>query len=458
MNLRILNIITCLFITACIVTSCLNSDEVEYELNADASITAFSISDIETKYKATLDGKDTTLVAKVVGTDYPFVIDQNLGLIYNLDSLPVGTDISKIVAKITADGAIFIAAEKDSIWDEKDSLDFKNPIQFKVMSQLGTYGRTYTAKVNVHQQDPNAMSWGKLEGNFSTMVQKQKAIYYNQQVLVFAEQEDQVYMTSTHQEDGREWTELQVIDIPVKADYTSVIVWKDALYILANNELYQSSNGLNWTKTATEQKLNSIIACIDIEDEQKLFGITTDNIYTESTDGIVWENHAAISEDFPQAIYHYASYSLNTNKNIHRTVVMGQNNLISDTVNVVWSKLSDEHEWTELTMDENPNYCPNLRNTSMIYYNDQLYVFGGPGKSGSSAKAFDYFYTSKDNGIGWSKVTEKMAFPEEFNKLYSSSNGNYSFIVDDKQFIWIMWGSTGEVWKGRINKLGFVNQ
>jgi hypothetical protein len=51
-----------------------------------------------------------------------------------------------------------------------------------------------------------------------------------------------------------------------------------------------------------------------------------------------------------------------------------------------------------------------------------------------------------------------MVFPEEFNKLYSSSNGNYSFIVDDKQFIWIMWGSTGEVWKGRINKLGFVNQ
>ena len=251
---------------------------------------------------------------------------------------------------------------------------------------------------------------------------------------------------------------MQAIDIPVKADYTSVIVWRDTLYILANNELYQSSNGLNWTKTATEQKLNSIIACIDIEDEQKLFGITTDNIYTESTDGIVWENHAAISEDFPQAIYHYASYSLNTNKNIHRTVVMGQNNLISDTVNVVWSKLSDEHEWTELTMDENPNYCPNLRNSSMIYYNDQLYVFGGPGKSGSSAKAFDYFYTSKDNGIGWSKVTEKMAFPEEFNKLYSSSNGNYSFIVDDKQFIWIMWGSTGEVWKGRINKLGFVNQ
>ena len=65
-----------------------------------------------------LDGKDTTLVAKVVGTDYPFVIDQNLGLIYNLDSLPVGTDISKIVAKITADGTIFIAAETDSIWEE----------------------------------------------------------------------------------------------------------------------------------------------------------------------------------------------------------------------------------------------------------------------------------------------------------------------------------------------------
>ena len=94
----------------------------------------------------------------------------------------------------------------------------------------------------------------------------------------------------------------------------------------------------------------------------------------------------------------------------------------------------------------------------MIYYNNQLYVFGGPGKSGSSANAFEFFYTSEDNGIGWTKITEHMLFPEDFNKLYSSASGNYSCTIDDKNFLWIMWGNTGEVWKGRINKLGFVNQ
>ena len=188
MKLRILNIFTCLFIIACVITSCLDSEEIEYQYSANASITAFSISDIETEYSAIVDGKDTTLIATVTGENYPFVIDQNLGLIYNLDSLPVGTNVSKVVPEITADGYIFIAAETDSIWEEGDSLDFNKPIQFKVMSAQGNYGRTYTAKVNVHQQEPKEMSWNKLTGNFSTTIQRQKAVYFKQQIIVFSEE------------------------------------------------------------------------------------------------------------------------------------------------------------------------------------------------------------------------------------------------------------------------------
>ena len=109
-------------------------------------------------------------------------------------------------------------------------------------------------------------------------------------------------------------------------------------------------------------------------------------------------------------------------------------------------------------MEDNPNSCPNLRNASMIFYNDQLYVFGGPGKNGGSAKAFDYFYSSKDNGIGWEKVIKGATFPEEFNNLYAQSSGCYSCTIDNENYLWIMWGKTGDVWRGRINKLGFINQ
>ena len=143
MKLKVLNIIIGLFIMACCITSCLDSDVQEYELSSNSSITAFSITDsIITRYPAVVNGKDTTLSKSVVGKNYPFVINQNEGLIYNPDSLPMGTDVSKVVIDIAADTEwIYIVAEKDSVWNAEDSLSFVKPIQFKVLAQNGTFGR-----------------------------------------------------------------------------------------------------------------------------------------------------------------------------------------------------------------------------------------------------------------------------------------------------------------------------
>lgn len=458
MNLKLLNIITSLIIVLYIATSCLDNEEAIYEYSSNASITAFAIGDIKTPVDTIIDGKDTTLTATVIGTNYPFVIDQNQGLIYNVDSLPKGTDVKKVVPEISSDGYVFIVAETDSIWEEGDSLNFENPIQFKVMAMDGSYGRVYTAKVNVHKQNPNEMSWSKFDSNFSKNIEKQKAVYFNQQIFVFAEQEEQIYVTIANQENGNQWTSLQAIDIPTKADYTSVIAWGESLYILASNELYCSINGINWTKVTTDQKFNSLVASIEVANDKKLIGITTENFYTESQDGNTWTIYEAMPTGFPQAPYSFASYPLNTNDQINRIVLMGQNDIMGDTTNVVWTQFASEHEWIPLSTEDNPNSCPNLRNSSMIRYDNQLYVFGGPGKNGSSANAFEYFYTSNDNGIGWKKIEEKVLFPKEFSFLYTNANGNYSYVVDSNHFLWIMWGKTGEVWRGRINRLGFVNQ
>ena len=245
MKLRILNILACLFVTACAITSCLGDDTIEYEYSSDASIIAFSIKDsIITYYPATTEnGTDTTLSFAVIGSDYPFVINQHEGLIYNQDSLPVGTDISKVVLNITADTyGIYIAAETDSIWEETDSLSFEKPIHFKVMAENGIFGRTYKAVINVHQQDPEKMT---------TNIKKQKAVYMNDCVYVFAEQTGQVAVTMTKTDDAKTWTPLKAINIPTKADYSSVMAWGNQLYILAGGELYLSNDGQDWTKAET---------------------------------------------------------------------------------------------------------------------------------------------------------------------------------------------------------------
>lgn len=458
MKLKVLNIIIGLFVAACTITSCLDSDNIEYDYSSNACITAFSITDsIVTYYPAVVNGKDTTLSFGVVGENYPFVINQHEGQIYNADSLPVGTDVSKVVVNISTDGyAVFIAAEKDSLWAEEDSLDFEKPIQFKVLAQDGTFGRTYTAKINVHQQDPEIMNWTKMSNGFSSDIQKQKAIYINGNIYVFAEQESQVAMTMTT--DGKTWTELTTIDIPVKADYASVMAWGNQLCMLADNDLYTSTDGLQWNKVETSQKIASLTANYHSANGRKLIGSDMDNYHIESMDGIHWSRNEVLPTHFPTSNISFTSYPLDTNEKINRLVLMGDNGISSDTTTIAWTLLQDENEWSDLTPPSPTHGCPKLENMSMIRYNGVLYVFGGAGQHKGSIAPFSTFYQSKDDGITWSVANKKMIFPEEFGALYEQAKGNYSCIVDDQHFIWVMWSRTGEVWRGRINKLGFDKQ
>ena len=458
MKLRVLNIIVSLFITACTISSCLDSDVVEYEFSSNASITAFSITDsIVTYYPAVVNGKDTTLSTGVIGSNYPFIINQNEGLIYNADSLPVGTDVSKVVVDITADTeGIYIVAETDSLWEETDSLNFEKPIQFKVLAEIGSFGRTYTAKINVHQQEPDSLNWTKMETNFPKTIQKQKAVYANNCIYVFAENDTQVVMTKAT--DGKNWSEPAAIDITTKADYSSVMVWGNQFYILAENNLYSSTNGLQWTKVESGQKIARLLANMDTEYNHKMIGVDAENYYIESEDGIVWNRHETMPAEFPTSQTSFVSYALDTNDHLGRVILIGENGIATDTITSVWAALSTESHWTDFLVEGQDYACPKLENSQLIQYNNQLYMFGGPGQYNGKIQPFEYIYASQDNGISWKAITEKVMFPQEFNALYEEAEGNYSCVVDDQQFIWIMWSQTGEVWRGRINKFGFEKQ
>ena len=79
-----------LFVVGCIalfLSSCLNSDDQEYEIPKDCQITAFSVD-----HDSILGGKLDTV---------KFVIDQVNGRIFNPDSLPFGTEIEKVVCTVS---------------------------------------------------------------------------------------------------------------------------------------------------------------------------------------------------------------------------------------------------------------------------------------------------------------------------------------------------------------------
>jgi hypothetical protein len=62
-------------------------------------------------------------------------------------------------------------------------------------------------------------------------------------------------------------------------------------------------------------------------------------------------------------------------------------------------------------------------------------------------------YQSRDNGITW-KYNPWYVFPDEFD----SHATKVTATVDADNFLWLHCEGSGQVWRGRLNKLGWENQ
>lgn len=458
MRIKFLSIIASFFFVSLALTSCLDDDTVT-EYSSDATIRGFSINNIKTEIFTETD----TTTFTVTGSQFPFTIDQlsAVGQIYNTDSLPVNTDITKVSVNFSSQGVNISYKLKDkdgndSIcwWATTDSINFTNPVTFTVYAADAVVTKEYDIKINVHKCVPDSLVWNEIkDNNFpgTSFTGGQKAVTFKDRIYVFADATPQIKVAYTNLADGKNWATIEnMTDIDTKADYSSVIVFHDRFYITAAGETYSSEDAINWQKENV-QATNFIGAFSD-----RLIGRNNKKfIYADYSNGaITWKATSdTLVASFPKGNYSYATYPLITNPAIERMMVMGETPNPADTSAVAWSLLSNENTWVDYTT--NTVYdCPNLKNISMIYYDNLLYAFGSGGEDNKEAvKAFEYFYASRDNGKIWKKVERYVRFPEEFLDRTEA----FSYVVDKNNFIWIMWSGKSEVWKGKINRLGFKN-
>lgn len=457
MRFKFLTIIISLWIAILAFTSCLHGhDNDDYVYPSNSSITSFSINNIETTFTEIIDGEEKTVTDTVVGTYYPFSIDQLNHVIQNVDSLPYRTNIKKVSLNITADTdyIVYTKADKDTVWTSSDSLNFEKPIIFKVIAYDMSVGQPYTVRINVHQVDPELMAWTSLETNFKgKQMTRQKAVIFKQRIYVFAEQESQVAVTSTAINDGCVWSDLTPLDIPEKADYSTVMSWNDSMYIIADGKLYQTTNGSSWGLVEGAPALSMLVANYETDYGKQLMAINKEGTtFAETKDGTTWVDAGAVPSNFPQKDLSFTSYPLPTNESLERMIVVGLSD--SKLYNLTWSRLSSETTWGDNKPSKTAYACPNLEQLAIIHLGDYLYAFGGDGLlNGSYVPAFKSFYRSTDQGIHWKAIKEKVLFPTEFASLYVQANGNFSYSVDENNYLWIMWSNSSNVWRGRINKL-----
>jgi hypothetical protein len=473
MKIKFLPLIAVFFAATSIMTSCLDNDVDQITYTSETSITGFSLGTLHIdRVGKDQNGEDSAYVDTLNCSDYPFTIDQINRTITNKDSLPVGTHIDKVITSITYDAGMLAykpkGSDHDTIWTSTDSIDFTDPVEFKVYAYSGVEGKPYTITINVHKQEPDTISWKKFDNNpFSAgSLSEQKAVYANGKVYVFGKNGNGTHIeySDVANDNPTSWT--PVASTPANIDTYSATAWAGSIYFLAgtNKQLYKLDvNNNNVTQVGTET-FEVLIGGNDTKEELYAVINKTNNEVSNSVSYTykngVWTEDADPFTQFPAGKPFFSNTTTASyNSNITSTVALcyNQGTTANDTTALVFNRMSSDNKWEE-RIQNLP--LPNLENVTMIYYDGKLYAFGGGYKE---IKPFSQFYCSTDNGLCWRPVTECMAFPAEFGTLYTTHHSNYSCAVTPKlengtsrgNFIWIVW-EDGSISRGRINRLGFT--
>ena len=483
MRIKFLSFIASFFMVSFVITSCLDDDN-NIEYSPDATIHAFALDTIG------------------YGITYKFTIDQINGLIYNEDSLPVHADtiIDRILIKTltTASGVVTMLNKEgsDSIININDSIDLtkyinapdKNDyLKLKVWTQDLQSNKEYRLSVRVHYLDPDTLNWGNgrdekpvaFKKGFSQgeITGKQKAVILNENILVYSILNSELIAYKTAVSDGKTWEKvdnIQGLPTITSLDLSSIIEYNGNLYMVANNQIYWSRDGVEWALhkllNRNNLKFATLLTAIQPDPENannRKAGIsaiasmdngTTYNFCMTNENTNLWNTGEELPSDFPtRNISSTVGFSAT---NVPFIVSMGTIIARDDNDNdnddeeeeekeetpqpiVPWSSY-DGLSWIDLSTSS--SYCPMLNSPSIIAYNEVFYAFGDD---------FKAFYTSP-SGITWKEADKKFYFPEDLTKR---GGANYSIVIDNNQFIWIICSKDGtgsdEVWRGRLNKLGF---
>jgi len=384
-----------------LMASCLNSsDENTVTLYDNAAITGFTLGTMN-KY---IDNTKTTFS----GSTYFFNIDQSnksthnlkdttiIGrCIYNNDSLPLGTDLKHVLTTITTYNNGVTIIER---------LDQRNV--FDYFTSTDSIDFTKPRKLRVFSSDGSA---------------------YN----------DYYVSVNAHQEDG------------------NLFVWK-----LMDNTWVKPTDGTEELPEGIKQILGSSTT--------EKYALSTDNKLKVSRDnGATWQDEVMTDDVdmWPTRDLSLVSYPMTNTDSVDYVLLVGNrevNEQNNEAIAMVWRKVVDysknapKAKWTYMERNSTKGdslALPRIKDLTIVKYDDGVLALGGAGIGGCEYSPYVNIFQSRDNGITW-KWNSRYVLPEDFD--YNATKVTAS--VDEDNFIWLHCEGTGQVWRGRLNKLGWKNQ
>lgn len=255
--LRKLHILIIALVGALAITSC-NSD------SDTPSILDFSYGDVAVK-SFQLYPNDSALANL---DSVFFAIDLNNARIYNPDSLPKGTrltriaikptftDVSKAEVRHTLDDGTDTTYTYNASNAETDTLNFENgPVYLELTSLDGKNTMKYRIDILVHKEDPDRFAWSRLgfrqigtpvtTGGFGCTER-------GDSIFTLYTTTSGYGMTIGSGNGLATWTDMAVT-LPEGADPSSLTAADDAFYLLAGRKLWRATDNFSqWTATGVE--------------------------------------------------------------------------------------------------------------------------------------------------------------------------------------------------------------
>ena len=447
-----------------VMISC-KDDEEEVYYSEDCYISSLSLGAMKrTLYVTGHDGLDSAYTVSFTSTFFPMTIDQRRQTIENLDSLPVRTRLNAVLVSASFQGLLVwrkanLAADADTTWQNyssSDSLDLREPLHFRVISVTGLSSRTYTLKVNVHQQDADSTHWDSL-GFVEPLkaMGERKALVWNNKVTILGKLADgtislvQHPCTTTGEWSGSATTGTQ------QAVPGTVQQLGGALYMsTTEGRLITSSDGTTWTQ-ANAPALTGL-TLVDASDDY-LYALAGNKLYRGNGENWEEETLEDAGENLPTSQLNGIYYTMKNG--LKRLVLVGGKE--GDKEATVWAKSWQEgkeakESWIYYAPnDADKNRCPLMDNLCVLPYDDGIQALGGKSADGKY-EALGSILHSNDHGITWKTYTNYDMKADPWQKKAASTAQYITAAVDGQSFLWVF--VDDQVWRGRINRLGFLRK
>lgn len=427
-----------------IIIGCSGSDDYEYDTTGNCIVTNVVIGKLNRVMPTlTEDGRDSTYVVNVTGSYYPMTIDQLSGTICNLDSLPIGTDISKVVfSSFECAGTATIKSlttGADTLFSTTDSIDFSQPRIITAHATDGVSQRSYVVELRVHKEWPDSTTWtrGGIVEELKSMSSGWGNVEDGTMNLFARFASGPCYVKAPAASLG-DWTVNPVNDEHL--DVRSVRRMGDKWYALSAGQLVESANGENWSSDGlTPTNYTALIAA----GANVLVATNGEDLFSSTDCGKTWTKDQREAGAIPVAGISGLAMISTADPTQERIYFVGSRDGRAD----VWCRTIDTrgediYPWIRITDDtQTENACPLLDNYTLLPYDGGLLLMG------EAAGNLSELYMSYDGGHTWK--TSVMKRPA------AATSTSVCGVAGENGLVYVMLGGSGERWHGRINRVGW---